>query len=144
VLLVCAHESDLWGDTGLDVWVLELEEESILARYWVADLGNAIARAADLERVPLDLHAGEQALLAVIILLTLPLLLGSTSGQVGLVLPALCVREIGAVVLVDGETQTALEAADVVLEEVRVLVEVDRLERELAETLSAVGICGRG
>jgi hypothetical protein len=54
------------------------------------------------------------------------------------------VREIRAVVLVDGETQTALEAADVVLEEVRVLVEVDRLERELAETLSAVGICGRG
>jgi len=53
-------------------------------------------------------------------------------------------REIRAIVLVDSETQTALEAADVVLEDVRVLVEVDRLERELAETLSAVGICGRG
>jgi hypothetical protein len=54
------------------------------------------------------------------------------------------VCEVWAVVLVHGQAQAALEAADVVLEEVRVLVEVDRLERELAETLSAVGICGRG
>jgi len=41
---------------------------------------------------------------------------------------------------VDRQTETALEAADVVLEEVRVLVKVDGLERELSETLSSVGI----
>lgn len=40
----------------------------------------------------------------------------------------------------DRQTETALEATDVILEEVRVLVEVDRLERELSETLSSVGI----
>jgi hypothetical protein len=41
---------------------------------------------------------------------------------------------------VDGQAKTTLEAADVVLEEVRILVEVDGLERELSETLSSVGI----
>ena len=55
-------------------------------------------------------------------------------------LPSLCMREIGSIVLVDRQTETALEAADVVLEEVRVLVKVDGLERELSETLSSVGI----
>jgi hypothetical protein len=44
---------------------------------------------------------------------------------------------------VDRQTQAALEAADVVLEEVGVLVEVDGLERELAQTFAAVGVGGR-
>jgi hypothetical protein len=42
--------------------------------------------------------------------------------------------------LVNCQAQTAFEASDVVLEEVRVLVQVDGLERELSETLSSVGI----
>jgi hypothetical protein len=42
--------------------------------------------------------------------------------------------------LVHGQAQAALEAADVVLEEVRVLVEVDGLERELAEAFTTVGV----
>jgi hypothetical protein len=41
---------------------------------------------------------------------------------------------------VDCQTETALEAADVVFEEVRVLIEVDGLECELSEALSSVGI----
>jgi len=58
-------------------------------------------------------------------------------------LSALGVCEIGAIVLVDCQAEAALEAADMVLEEVRVLVEVDRLEGELAETLAAVCVgCG--
>jgi hypothetical protein len=44
---------------------------------------------------------------------------------------------------VDSQAQAAFEAADVVLEEVRVLVEVDGLERQLPETLPSVGICSR-
>jgi hypothetical protein len=52
-------------------------------------------------------------------------------------------REIRAIVLVDRQTETAFEATDVVLKEVRVFVEVDRLKRELSEALSSVGIrCG--
>lgn len=58
-------------------------------------------------------------------------------------LAALGVREVRAIVLVDGQTESALEAADVVLEEVRVLVEIDGLERELPQTLATVGV-GRG
>jgi hypothetical protein len=41
---------------------------------------------------------------------------------------------------VDCQAETAFEAPDMVLEEVRVLVEVDSLKRELAETLSSVGV----
>lgn len=61
-------------------------------------------------------------------------------------LASLSVREVGAIVLMHRQAETALEASDVVLEEVRILVEVDGLERELAETLTAVGIRrgGRG
>jgi len=36
------------------------------------------------------------------------------------------------------QAETALEASDVVLEEVRVLVEVDGLERELPKTFAAI------
>lgn len=50
---------------------------------------------------------------------------GGAAGEVRLVLFALRVGQVGAVILVDCETETALEAADVVLEEVRVFVEVD-------------------
>jgi hypothetical protein len=50
---------------------------------------------------------------------------GSAAGEVRLVLFALRVGQVGTVILVDCETETALEAADVVLEEVRVFVEVD-------------------
>jgi len=140
VLLVSAHEADTGDDAGCDVWELELEEEAVLARHGIADLGDAVAGTSNLESVLLGRHTREQSLLAYIVPLALTLLLGSTTSQVGLVLPSLCMREVGAVVLVDRETQAALEAADMVLEEVRVLVEVDGLERELAETLSAVGV----
>lgn len=50
------------------------------------------------------------------------------------------VGKIGAIVLVDCQAETALEAADVVLKEVRVLVEIDRFESELAQALATVSI----
>lgn len=42
----------------------------------------------------------------------------------------------------DGETEAAFEAADVVFEEVRVFVEVDVFEGELAESFATVCVCG--
>ena len=42
--------------------------------------------------------------------------------------------------MVNRQAKTTFEASDVVLEEVRVLVQVNRLERELSETLSSVRI----
>jgi hypothetical protein len=41
---------------------------------------------------------------------------------------------------VNCKTQAAFEASNVVLEEVRVFVEVDSLKRKLSEALSSVGI----
>lgn len=55
-------------------------------------------------------------------------------------LAPLCVGEVGAIVLMNRQAKTTLEAADVVLEEVRVLVEVDRLQSELAQSLAAVSV----
>ena len=50
-------------------------------------------------------------------------------------------REIGAIVLVYSQTEPTLEAAQMVAEDVWILVEIDRLERELAQALAPVGIC---
>lgn len=58
-------------------------------------------------------------------------------------LAALRVGEVGAIVLVDCQAQTALEAADVVLKEIGVFFEVDCFQRELAQPLAPVGVgCG--
>lgn len=57
-------------------------------------------------------------------------------------LAALGVGEVRAVILVDGETETAFEAADVVFEKVGVFVEVDVFEGEFAQALAAVGVGG--
>lgn len=58
-------------------------------------------------------------------------------------LAPLGVCEVRAVILMDRKTQSTLEASDMVLEDVRVFVEVDGLEREFAQSLSSVGVgCG--
>jgi hypothetical protein len=55
-------------------------------------------------------------------------------------LSPLGVREVGAIVLMDCEAESTFEGSDVVFEEVRVFVEVDGLECELAEPLSSVSV----
>lgn len=57
-------------------------------------------------------------------------------------LAALCVSEIGAIILMYCETEPTLKGADVVLEEVGVFVQIDGFEGEFAETFSAVGVGG--
>jgi hypothetical protein len=47
-------------------------------------------------------------------------------------LATLSVGEVGSIILVNCETEPALEGADVVLEEVRVFVEVDSFEGEFS------------
>ncbi len=58
-------------------------------------------------------------------------------------LAALGVCKVGAIVLVDGETETAFERANVVFEEVGVFVQIDGFEGEFAETFTSVGVGGR-
>lgn len=141
-LFVGAHEADAGDDTSCDIGKLKLKEQTILARDRVADLRDAITWSSDLQSVLLDLYARKQSLLAHIVPPALTLLLCGTTCQVGLMLPPLCMCEIRAVVLVDCQAQPAFKASDVVLEEVRVLVEVDCLKCELAEAFPTVGICG--
>lgn len=60
-------------------------------------------------------------------------------------LSALGMREIGAVILVYGQTQSTLEATEMVFEEVWVLGEVDCFQSEFAQTLATVCVgCGLG
>lgn len=140
------HDLPLGRQLGRGVRVLQLEEEALLARHGVADLCDFVSGAANLDdvaaRAEVGGDAGGQAGGRVDVLLALLLLAGGAAGEVGLVLLALGVGEVGAVVLVDGQAETALEGADVVLEEVGVLVEVDCLEGELAEAFAAVGVGG--
>lgn len=52
--------------------------------------------------------------------------------------------QVRSIILVDRQAETTFKASDVILEEVRVLVQVDGLERELAKTFATVGIGSRG
>ena len=47
--------------------------------------------------------------------------LGGTTGEIGLMLLSLGVREVGAFVGVEGETETTFESTQVISEDVRVL-----------------------
>lgn len=56
---------------------------------------------------------------------------------------ALSMGEVGAVILVDCETETALETSDMIFEEVRILIQVNVFEGKLAQTLATVSVgCG--
>jgi hypothetical protein len=143
LLLVRAHEPHARNNPRRNIREHELEQQAILTGRRVADLGDSVSRAANLDDVLLDLNSSQQSLLIAIVPLALPLLFCSTAREVCLMLSALRMREVGSVVLVDCQTELALEASDVVLEEVWVFVEVDGLERELSKTLSSIGIgCG--
>ena len=56
-------------------------------------------------------------------------------------LAALSMSKVGAIVLVDGQTEPAFKGTDVVFEEVGVFVQIDGFKGELAETLSSVCVC---
>ena len=70
----------------------------------------------------------------------IPLLLKSAPREVLLVALALGVREVVALVVVEREAQLALVRPQVVLHEVRVLHQVDRLQRELSQPLSPIDL----
>ena len=65
-------------------------------------------------------------------------LLGGTLGKVLLVSFSLCVGEVVAFVLVEGETEAAFVLAEMVFHEVRVFGEVDGFEGEATESLPSV------
>lgn len=135
-LLVGGHKAVAGHDALGDLGVVDLEEETLLAHLRVPLLGHFVARAADLHKL-LHLHLD---------LLWRRLggglfgLLGGSPGQVGLMLLPLGVRQVTPLVVVQGQAQLALVGAQVVLHEVRVLVDVNGLQGQLPEALPAVSV----
>ena len=116
-------------DGGIDLRVLELEHDLLLA-FFVDLLLEAVDGLADLDGPQLGsrgLHDWLDGRIS-----GLPC---RASRQVGLMLFALRVREVAALVGVQGQAQAALVCSDVVPHEVRVLGDVDGLEGELPQPL---------
>ena len=126
-----------------DLRVLQLKQQTQLPRQGIPGLCDFVPRSTNLDNIPLDLHLTQttQILISVFTQLRFP---GRTSGQVCLMLASLGMCEIGAVVLVYGQTESTFEAADVVFENVGVFVQVDGFEGEFAETFATVGVCCAG
>lgn len=122
-----------------DLRVVDLEEEALLPHLRVPLLGHFVAWAANLHKL-LHLHLD---LLWRRLGWGLFGLLGSSPGQVGLVLFPLGVREVAPLVVVQCQAQLAFVRAQVVLHEVRILVDVNGLQSQLPETLPAVPVALR-
>lgn len=108
-------------DGFCDLRVVDLEQQTLLAHVRVPLFGHFIARPADLHKLlyfHLDLLRSRlgRGLLG---------LLGSSPGQVGLMLLPLGVCEIAALIVVQRQAEFALVGAQVVLHEVGVLIDVD-------------------
>ena len=101
----------------------------MLSRERVPRLCDVVSRPTDLDHVLLDLDRVQ--IRQRIILLSHLRLAGRTSRQICLMLLSLSVCEVRAVILVDCQAESALEAPDVVLEDIRIFVEVDRLSASL-------------
>lgn len=139
-LLEGAHEANPRHHVLRDLGVLKLEEKTLLPCDRVASLGDLVAWSSDLDDVALDLYRVCAGVCFVFLLLAQLRFLGSTPCEIGLMLAPLSVSEVRAIILVDCQAEAALEAPDVVLEEVGVLVEVDGFERELSQSFSSVGV----
>ncbi|KAL8748354.1 MAG: hypothetical protein Q9184_007364 [Pyrenodesmia sp. 2 TL-2023] len=114
----------------------------MLPRQRIPRLRDLVPRPPDLDHIPPHLHPRIHTKHVRVLCSPFLLLPRCSSSEVGLVLAALGVGEVGSIVLVHGEAEAAFEGADVVLEEVGVFVEVDGFEREFAETFAAVGVRG--
>lgn len=140
LLLIRRHEAHLWRHVLRNLGILQLEHESLLPCRRIPHLRDFVPRASDLDHVLLHLHRVESRKRALLVFAQLRLA-RRTSRQICLVLATLGVCEVRSIVLVHGETESALEASDVILEDVGVFVEIDGLERELAQPLASVGVC---
>lgn len=141
LLLVGTHEPDSWNHTRCQLVVLKLEKQTLLSGQGILDLLDVVTRTPDLDKVLPDLDCVQSCQLALLVLAKLRFS-GGTTSEIGLMFATLGMRKVGAIVLVNCETESTLEAADVVLEDIGVLVEVDGFEREFAKTLTAVGVGG--
>ena len=125
LLLKRRHKPHARDHARRNLLELQLEQQAQLARQRVADLGNLVTGATDLDRLLFHLHAHRAGERGGILVFAFALFAGGAAGEVRLVLFALRVGQVGAVILMHCQAETALEAADVIFEEVGVFVEVD-------------------
>jgi hypothetical protein len=123
-----------------------LENQALLSRNLIPRLRNLVSRSSNLYHVPLDIdlrsnHANRHTSHRIKTRSSLFLLLRCAAGKICLMLPALRMSEVGAIILVNCQTQSAFKGPDVVLEEVGVFVEIDGFEGKFSQTLSSVGVC---
>lgn len=103
-LLERRHETHTRYDPRCDLLILQLEQQTLLSRHGIPHLGDLVSGTTDLDRVLLHLHAhrtGHEGGFLVLALLLLP---RRSAREVGLVFAALRVGQVGAVILVDGQT----------------------------------------
>jgi hypothetical protein len=93
--------------------------------------------------VSLDLHSICTSVSLFLLLAQLRFLC-STAGEIGLMLATLSVSEVGSIVLVYRQAKTTFEAADVILEEIWIFVEIDGLQSKSTETFASVSVRSLG
>lgn len=135
-LLIRRHEAVARHDGLGDLGVIDLEKQTLLAHVRVPLLGHFVAWPSDLHKLlhlHLDLLRGRLGW-------GLLCLLGSSPGQVGLMLLPLGVCEVAALIVVQRQAEFALVGAQMVFHEIGVLIDVDGLQRQLPEPLPAVTV----
>jgi len=137
LLLVGRHEPVTRNDVLRNFRIVNLEEQRLLAIGGFPLLGYPVTGSSDLDEL-LGFHArllGRQQRRG-----RLLGLFGSSPGQILLVLLALRVGQVAALVVVQRQAQFALVGAQVVLHEVRILVQIDCLQGQLTQSLLAVAV----
>lgn len=143
LLLKGRHEPYFGYDAGCDFRILQLEEQAVLPRQRIPRFGDLVSRPANLDHVSPHLHTHVDTQHILILGSAFLLLPRRSPCKIRLMFPALCMSEIGAIVLMDCEAETAFEGSDMIFEEIRVLVEIDCFKCELSKTFASIGICGR-
>lgn len=136
LLLVRRHEPMARNDSVLNLRIVNLEQQRLLVIVGLPLLRHSIAGTTDLDEL-LRLDPG---LLRLHTRGRLLGLLRGTSGQIGLMLLALGVGQIASLIVVQRQTQFALVRTEMVLHKIRVLVQVDRLQGQLAESLPPIPV----
>ncbi len=113
-----AHEPPARDDARLDLREVDLHHHALLVRLTIAHFRHTIPRPPDLQE-HLALHV---RLLRCDLQLALLHVARRAPREVRLVLLALRVCEIGALVGVQGEAETALQRAQMVAQDIRVLI----------------------
>lgn len=144
ILLHGTHESRSRLHVLVYIGILNLEYERSCLCAWISELGYLVSGTSDFDSLSLcDSVRQETAASVVSLRVQSPLfalLLCQSLGKIQLVPLSLCVCQVVSFVCVHCETELALVTAQVVLHEIWVLAQVDRLQSKLPKTFSAINI----